>query len=322
MSTMENQPQQKKSKDAIYITIILLLLGGAGVLFVQLNQTKNNLKQCSENFDVLQKEKDEMAKMFSENGMADMMGADLKESLANLMDDYQNLETSNSGMKDSIAKQIHKIDSLQQLAEKNKGNAYMIYKLKKETETLRSIMKGYVHTIDSLNTLNIALRKDLSETKDNLSKVETERDNVKEKNKDLEGKVAKGSILQASNLSAGAIHLRSSGKQVETTRAGRADMVKACCTIMDNAIAKSGSKQIYMVVTMPDATILTQDPNATFKWEGGESQYSLVREIDYQNAAMDLCLYAEVKVDLPKGVYVVELFCEKAKIGKTTFTLK
>ena len=29
--------------------------------------------------------------------------------------------------------------------------------LKKEAETLRGIMKGYIHTIDSLNTLNINL---------------------------------------------------------------------------------------------------------------------------------------------------------------------
>lgn len=319
---MENAPKNNKSKDAIYITIIILLLGAGGFLFVQLSQQKTKLAQCTENFDVLMKEKDEMAKMFSENGMADMMGADLKQSLSNLMEDYQGLETSNAGMRDSIERQIHKIDSLQQLAERNKGNAYMIYKLKKETETLRSIMQGYVRTIDSLNTLNQELRADLSSTKQTLNTVERERDDVKEKNKDLEGKVAKGSILQTSNLSAGAIHLRSSGKQVETTRAGRADMVKACCTILENAIAKPGSKSIYMVVTMPDATILTQDPSAKYKWEGGETQYSLVREIDYQNAPMDLCLYAEVKQDLPKGVYQVELFCEKAKIGKTTFTLK
>lgn len=319
---MENNPEKKKSKDAIYITIIILLLGAGGFLFVQLSQVNTDLKQCTQNFDVLQKEKDEMSKMFSENGMADMMGADLKASLANLMDDYKGLETSNAGMRDSIDRQMRRIDSLQQLAEKNKGNAYMIYKLKKETETLRSIMQGYVRTIDSLNTINQELRADLSSTKQTLSTVEKERDDVKQKNQDLEGKVAKGSILQTSGLNAGAIHLRSSGKQVETSRAGRADMIKACCTILENAIAKPGTKQVYMVVTMPDASVLTQTPSATYKWDGGETQYSLMREIDYQNAPMDLCLYAEVQQDLPKGVYIVELYCEKAKIGKTTFTLK
>jgi hypothetical protein len=315
-----NKP--KKSRDALYITIILLLLGGGGLLFVQMSQYKTNFEQYKANFDACAKEKADMEKMFNENGMAEMLGSDLKEGLANLMEDYQSIETSNAGMRDSIQRQIRKIDSLQREAEKNKGNAYMIYKLKKETETLRSIMQGYVRTIDSLNTMNKELRADLSSTKQTLNTVEKERDEVKEKNKDLEVKVAKGSVLQTANFTAGAIHLRNSGKQVETTRAGRADMIKACCTILENTIAKPGTKNVYMVVTMPDASILTQHPEQTFKWEGGESQYSLLREVDYQNQSLDICFYADVKVDLPKGVYIVELFCEKAKIGKATFTLK
>lgn len=318
---MENN-KPKKSRDAIYITLILLLLGGGGLLFVQMSQYKTNYEQYKQNFDACAQEKAEMEKLFNENGMADMLGSDLKEGLANLMEDYQSLETSNTGMRDSIQRQIRKIDSLQKEAEKAKGNAYAIYRLKKETETLRSIMQGYVRTIDSLNTINQELRADLSTTKKNLNNVEKERDDFKEKTKDLEGKVAKGSILQTANFTAGAIHLRNSGKQVETTRAGRADMVKACCTILENSIAKPGTKNVYMVVTQPDATILTQNPEQTFKWDGGESQYSLLREVDYQNQAIDICFYADVKTDLPKGVYMVELFCEKAKIGKTTFTLK
>lgn len=318
---MENN-KPKKSRDAIYITLILLLLGGGGLLFVQMSQYKTNYEQYKQNFETCAQEKVEMEKLFNENGMADMLGSDLKEGLANLMEDYQSLETSNTGMRDSIQRQIRKIDSLQKEAEKAKGNAYAIYRLKKETETLRSIMQGYVRTIDSLNTINQELRADLSTTKKNLNNVEKERDDFKEKTKDLEGKVAKGSILQTANFTAGAIHLRNSGKQVETTRAGRADMVKACCTILENSIAKPGTKNVYMVVTQPDATILTQNPEQTFKWEGGESQYSLLREVDYQNQAIDICFYADVKTDLPKGVYIVELFCEKAKIGKTTFTLK
>ncbi len=316
---MENQPKSGKSKDAIYITIIVLLLGAAALGFYSMSSYKTQLEGCAADRDAMQKDLNEMAKMLEANGSN---GEDIISSLSDLMTDFQSLETSNAGMRDSIDRQIRAIDSLQQLAQKHKGDAYMIYKLKKEAETLRSIMQGYVHTIDSLNTMNQELRADLKVTKDNLTTVEKERDDVKEKNKDLEGKVAKGSILTCANMSAGAIHLRSSGKQVETTRAGRADMVKACCTIMENAIAKSGTKQIYMVVTMPDATVLTKDPNARFKWEGGESQYSLLREIDYQNASMDLCLYAEVNGDLPKGVYNVDLYCEKAKIGHTTFTLK
>ena len=311
-----------KSKDPIYITIIVLLLGAGVFLYFQMNQYKNNLDTCSANTAAMQKDINALDSMLRNSGVASIMGDDLQESLEALLSEYENIETNNRGMKDSIARQIKAIDSLQTLAEKHKGDAYMIYKLRKETETLRNIMQGYVHTIDSLNRQNIQLRTDLNQKEKELTTVTSERDEVKEMNKDLEGKVARGSVLQTSGLTAGAIHLRSSGTQVETSRAGRADKIKACATIMENAIAKAGPKNIYVVVTQPDATILTSDANATYTWEGGTTQYSLVREIDYQNAAMDICFYVDATNDLAKGVYVVELYADQAKIGKTTFTLK
>ena len=50
-----------------------------------------------------------------------------------------------------------RIEELIKEAAKHKGDATIISKLKKETQTLRSIMQSYVRTIDSLNTLNQTL---------------------------------------------------------------------------------------------------------------------------------------------------------------------
>ncbi len=314
--------QPKKSKDPLYITLIVLLLGAGSFLFYQMQQYRSGLETCVQNADVMQKEISDLNLMLKNNGMVDLLGDNLRDNLDQLLSEYQGIQTNNKSMRDSINKQIHAIDSLSRLAEQHKGDAYMIYKLNKETETLRKIMQGYVHTIDSLNTLNQELHATIQVKDRQISDVSQERDEIKDKNKQLEDKVARGSALQTSGLTAGAIHLRNSGRQVETSRSGRADMIKACFTIMENPIAKTGLRQIYMVVITPDATVLSTDPNAKFKWEGGESQYSLVREIDYQNELTELCMYADVKQDLVKGVYIVELYSDGSKIGKTSFTLK
>ena len=62
---------------------------------------------------------------------------------------------------DSINQQREKINNLiskvEKLNGKSKRDWRKIFSLKKEAETLRGIMKGYIHTIDSLNTLNINL---------------------------------------------------------------------------------------------------------------------------------------------------------------------
>ena len=51
-------------------------------------------------------------------------------------------------------------------------------------------MKGYIHTIDSLNTLNINLSNTLTEKTNKLNTVSNENQKYKKQNKDLQSKVA------------------------------------------------------------------------------------------------------------------------------------
>ena len=67
---------------------------------------------------------------------------------------YDTLSTENALMLAEIADQRGQIDRL--MTRVKNGN-WELGKVKKEAETLRSIMKGYVATIDSLNHLNLAL---------------------------------------------------------------------------------------------------------------------------------------------------------------------
>jgi len=67
-----------------------------------------------------------------------------------LQKDYESLETSDKAMQKDIEEKRARIEELIKEAAKHKGDKYIIAKLKKEAETLRAIMIGYVHTIDSL----------------------------------------------------------------------------------------------------------------------------------------------------------------------------
>ena len=70
---------------------------------------------------------------------------------------YDTLQTENSMMIAEIAAQRDRIDDL--ITQVKNGN-WALSKAKKESETLRSIMKGYIATIDSVNQLNIALTEE------------------------------------------------------------------------------------------------------------------------------------------------------------------
>jgi hypothetical protein len=99
-------------------------------------------------------------------------------------------------------------------------------------------------------------------------------------------------------------------------------MIKACMTINENRIAKSGMKDIYMVVITPEGTIISDDPSSSLTTNEGNTPYSLKREVDYQNTNLDLCMYVDLKADLKAGTFIVKIYADKAMIGKSTFTLK
>jgi len=60
--------------------------------------------------------------------------------------------------------------------------------------------------------------------------------------------VEKGSKLSVLNLKTAAFKLKSSGKQIETEKARKADILKISFTIAENSIAKSGDKTYYVQV--------------------------------------------------------------------------
>ena len=68
----------------------------------------------------------------------------------------------------------------------------------------------------------------------------------------------------------------------------------------------------------------TDNPSSTVATDDGAQPFSLKREVEYANSNLDLCMYAQVKegIDMKAGIYIVKIYCDKAMIGKSTFTLK
>src|SRR5688572_25219715 len=76
----------------------------------------------------------------------------IQQDLELLQKDYAELKTNDAVMQKDINEKKLRIEELIKEAAKHKNDKYIISKLRKETETLREIMKGYVRTIDSLHT--------------------------------------------------------------------------------------------------------------------------------------------------------------------------
>jgi hypothetical protein len=66
--------------------------------------------------------------------------------------------------------------------------------------------------------------------------------------------------------------MRNNGKQVETDRAKKAEMVKCCFTLGENKVTSAGDKVLYMRVISPDGKVLpSTESNNRFKFNGVEA---------------------------------------------------
>ena len=297
-----SQPAKPRSNVALLALVVLLLISNVVMLYL--------LMQSKRQEEVTQ---GEVVKVTSE-----------KENVTRMLEDmlaqYDTLETENEQLNVEMEAQKQQIENL--LEQVKKGN-YSLAKAQKEAATLRKIMKGYVATIDSLNQVNLQLTADKANLTQELGTVKGQKDALEQQTAEQQALIAKGSVLTATTMSAGAVMLRNNGKQVDTDRAKKAEMVKCCFTLGQNSVTDAGDKTLYMRVISPDGSVLPAgDPNNRFKFNGVEGEYSAKREVNYQNQPVDACIFWNGSGEMRTGQYVVEIYESGAKVSESKFTLK
>ncbi len=300
-----NSPPEEKSRENRLLIIIIFILA---ILLVLLGWQYWKQKQNM------------VVQVQASNSSRDSVRSDL----INLQADYTTLKTSDQKIQDQLNNKKDTIAMLLQQAEKYKDDPYIIAKLKKETETLRSIMKDYVKSIDSLNTLNKELTEEKNQVVESLRTEKTHSGQLEDQNVKLKGVVATGSMLAATSITAEGVHFRFGSKESVTDKAKKAEKIKLQFTITANRIAKAGNKDIYVRVLTPDGKELskTGDESSIFKFEGTKGYYDLKQNIDYANQDQSLVMYCESTAGFIPGNYIIKLYADGAEMGETTLTLK
>jgi len=253
---------------------------------------------------------------------------DLQEELSGMLEQYDSITVENDELSAEMIAQKEEINALMErvgkLDKDDKNLRWEIDKLKKEAGTLRSIMKGYLVKIDSLNTANAELTNLNTELNTNLSTVTNQKQELETTVTSQNSLIKEGSVIPAMGMTASGLRIKSSGKQTETNRASRAEMIRTCCTLGENRITKTGTKTLHMRIISPEGVVLEDEeyPNATFQIDGVSGKYSTKREIEYNNQPQEVCVFYTVGDDLSTGQYIVELYESGSLIGKTSFDLR
>lgn len=184
---------------------------------------------------------------------------------------------------------------------------------------LRGQLDGYREEIERLQGEKVVLATQRDSIRRNY-------DTVSAKNQQLSQQVSLGSVLHASDFRITPIHLKHSGKEVPTTKASRADLMRITFNIDQNRISPPGPKQLYVCITAPDGSPLAVEALGSGRFtlaDGTEKLYTAEKTINYNNGG-DTTITVDWKqnADFKPGVYKVQIYERGYLIGDGDVSMK
>ncbi len=304
----EKPNEERRKTPIIYWAVIILLLIGCIFLFYKNNRDKQSFDQNS---------KELMAKLDSVKTDRASLQSDFDAASAKI----DQLVSSNAKLDSNLQKDQNEIIALQKKIRSMLGNskatAAEMKKAREMINTLTDKTTQYEARIAELEKENLVLtNKNIVLTKDRDSAV-TQNINMKRI----------GSVLHASNMRMEPIHVKKNGKEIETSKAKKVDVLRIKFDIDENRIAESGNKKIYIRMVGPDGNILKSDANGSGLMttaKGDQISYSIQREIALikEQPVKDVVVDWHQEGDYPKGSYLIEVFSEGYKVGSASVNLR
>ena len=294
---MENQNNNSGLKSLVIVLSVLFALSLVYIykLTTDVNSTETKLATTLS-------EKDQVMK-------------DLKD----LKTTYDAAIAENTSMSDELIAEREKVVALMADLKKSNGDVASMTKYKKQYLALESKMKGLVAENETLKKDNTVLKVQRDSTIVVLDESKKTNKELTGQNENLTKTVEKGSKLAIVNLKSSAFIVRSSGKEIATDKASRADILKVSFTIAENSIAKSGDRKYYVQVIDGKNNVMGE--RQTERFADKTLTYSYIANVKYDNKTVDVV--NNIKADkLEKGTFYVNIFDNGQLISNAIFTLK
>ncbi len=299
MNSEKKETKEINKLSLLIVAVVVLMLVIGGALYYILHQ-KQQMQDLVEGY-TLDKE----------------MLADEYNDLSLQYEGYK-FSVSNDSLVALLSTEQAKVQRLmEELRTVKASDAKRINELKKELDTLRKIMRGYVIQIDSLNRENEQLKTENKQVTAQYRRATTQAANLQKEKEKLTERVTLASRLDATGISVSPVNKR--GKATRKIK----DMTQFVVTFMiaKNITAPVGEKTIYVRIMKPDDDVLVKSRADVFSFEGKDINYSMKRMIEYDGEEAPLTLYWDIEEFLSPGTYRVDIFADGNLIGKRTFAL-
>ena len=299
LERIEREEREKKNRNGGLKTATIVLAAAALALAAALVWIWS---QKSSLVNELEEEKTELTQQL----------LNLQNDFENLNSDYENINSQLDTSREQVALLIDK------LSKTEATNRAKIRQYEKELGTLRSIMRGYIVQIDSLNTLNKQLTADAAAARREAAESRQANENLTRQVENLSGQVAAGAVVKGRGL-----HLTAyNGSDRATDRSSRVTYFVATLSLVENEIAERGPIRVYVRVKDPNGIVLLNNSSTDFTVGGETMTASASREVDYEGQDVELSIYIKDVGELGKGIYTVEAYTEKSFLGRAEVMLR
>ena len=107
-----------------------------------------------------------------------------------------------------------------------------------------------------------------------------------------------------------------------TDRSSRTVRLLTTLSLVENDLAERGPIRVYIRVTDPDGALLVNSNSRNFTFGDSTLQASASREVDYEGAEVELSIYLNDIPNYNKGIYTIEAYTTKTRLGKTELLLR
>lgn len=202
----------------------------------------------------------------------------------------------------------------------NNPSAEQIKVYRNQLSDLNASLESRVQEIKKLKSQNKNLLTEIESQNVVMYKQKVENDTLVSKQKKLESTLKDASKLYLSNFKAVALREKSSGAELETTKAKNTKKLKISFTVNGNAVAKTGKRVFYVQVLDQKNTVLGDNKLIEF---GNDKAlvYSFIVSTDFQGKSVNA--YGILNADqFKKGTYFVNYFDKQEIMGSTSVTLE
>lgn len=308
-STPPTPPQPPKTDWRFFSTIglIIALLGTWGYIIWDKSKVKETIQQKDTQYASVVSEKDTLKSLLDEATMR-----------------YDVLKTSNAKKDSTITAKDREIaekrQRIQNILAKANATGAELATAKELIASLNTDIESYKQQIEVLKGENMQLTQEKAAVTQERDVAKKDLESAKNEIKSKEDVIDVGSTLHASNFNIVGVQLKKSGKEKETTKAKKVDVLRISFVLDENRIAQSGNKDLYVCITAPDGKPVAVEAMGSGMFttrEDGEKTFTQRVQVQYSQGQRQIVSFDwKQNSDYQVGMYKIEVYHNGFKIGE------